>query len=246
EENLCRFLEMPGLTPGRQGGLAEFLAVPEHTVVPLPASVPLDVASVLSCAYGTCFHALRNRANVRAGERLAVFGCGGLGLAAVQLAATFGAAQIVAVDLLDAKLEMAAALGATHRVNAAEADPVAEILELTDQQGVDLVLEATPEPELRASLEVTRRGGRVVVIGLHPLGTRVPLHMMGFSMYNLSLIASLGYSPTRDLPPLIDLVASGRLDPKRLVTRAFDLDHVNEAYEALKAGEVARAIVRVR
>jgi threonine dehydrogenase-like Zn-dependent dehydrogenase len=245
DENLCRFLEMPGLTPGRQGGLAEFLSVPEHTVIPLPESVPLDTASVLSCAYGTGFHALRDRGALRAGESLAVFGCGGLGLAAIQLAATFGAAEIVAVDILDSKLRLAAELGATRVVNAEKVDPVAEILEITDQQGVDLVLEATPEPQLRSSLEVARRGGRVVVIGLHPLGTRVPLHMMGFSMYNLTLIACLGYSPRRDLPPLVDLVATGRLDPSRIVSQSFSLDEVNKAYGALEAGEVARAIVRI-
>lgn len=246
EENLCRFLEMPGLTPGRQGGLAELLAVPEHTVVPLPESVPLDTASVLSCAYGTCFHALRDRGALRAGESLAVFGCGGLGLAAIQLAATFGAGEIVAVDLLETKLRMAVDLGATHVVNAAKTDPVDDILEHTDQRGVDLVLEATPEPQLRSSLEVARRGGRVVVIGLHPLGTRMPLDMMGFSMYNLTLLACLGYSPRRDLSPLVDLVATGRLDPSRIVSRSFSLDEVNDAYAALERGTVARAIVRVR
>ena len=246
EENLCRFLEMPGLTPGRQGGLAELLAVPEHTVIPLPGSVPLDIASVLSCAYGTCFNALRNRGALRAGESLAVFGCGGLGLAAIQLAATFGAAEIIAVDLLDAKLRLAEDLGATRAINATEMDPVGAILDLTDQRGVDLVLEATPEPQLRSSLEVARRGGRVVVVGLHALGTRVPLHMMGFSMYNLTLLACLGYSPSRDLPPLVELVATGRLDPSRIVSRAFPLEEVNEAYAALEGGEVARAIVQVR
>ncbi|MFQ6012266.1 MAG: zinc-binding dehydrogenase [Thermoplasmata archaeon] len=245
EENLCRFLEMPGLTPGRQGGLAELMAVPEHTLIPLPASVPLDVASVLSCAYGTCFNALRNRARLRVGESLAVFGCGGLGLAAIQLGATFGAAEIVAVDLLDAKLRFARDLGATRVVNAAERDPVEAILEMTDQRGVDVVLEATPEPRLESSLEVARRGGRVVVIGLHPMGTRVPLDMMGFSMYNLTLVACLGYSPRRDLPPLVDLVATGRLDPGRIVSRSYSLEEVNEAYSALEKGEVARAIVRV-
>ncbi|MFQ5920038.1 MAG: zinc-binding dehydrogenase [Thermoplasmata archaeon] len=245
EENLCRFLEMPGITPGRQGGLAELMPIPEHTVIPLPKSVPLDVASVLSCAYGTCFNALVRRGKLQAGESLAVFGCGGLGLAAIQLAATFGASEIVGVDILDAKLRFARDLGATHVVNAADVDPVSAILELTDQRGVDLVLEATPEPRLQSSLEVARRGGRVLVIGLHPMGTRVPLHMMGFSMYNLTLMACLGYSPRQDLPPLVDLVATGRLDPSRIVSRSYRLEEVNEAYAAVANGEVARALVRI-
>ncbi|MFQ5908387.1 MAG: alcohol dehydrogenase, partial [Thermoplasmata archaeon] len=84
-----------------------------------------------------------------------------------------------------------------------------------------------------------------VVIGLHPMGTRVPLHMMGFSMYNLTLIACLGYSPRRDLPPLVDLVAAGRLDPGRIVSRTYPLEKVNEAYAAVERGEVARALVRI-
>lgn len=246
EENLCRFLEMPGLTPGRQGGLAELMAVPEHAVIPLPEAVPLDQASVLSCAYGTCFNALKNRGALRAGESVAVFGCGGLGLAAVQLAASFGATEIVAVDLLASKLRLARELGATHAINASETDPVDAILEVTDQRGVDLVVEAMPEPRLESSLEVARRGGRVVVIGLHPMGTRVPLDMMGFSMYNLSIVACLGYSPRRDLPPLVDMVATGRLDPGHIVSRSYPLDQVNEAYGDLEGGQVARAIIQVR
>lgn len=246
EEYLCRFLEMPGLTPGRPGGLAEFLAVPEHVVVPLPTEVPLDAASVLACAYGTAFHALRDRGALRGGERVAVFGCGGLGLATVQLAALLGASTLVGIDLVAKKLRLARDLGATHTVDASKEDPVAQILEITDQEGVDLSLEAIPEPRLEASMEVVRRGGRLVVLGMHPLGAQVPLDMMGFSMYSLTLVACLGYSPRRDLPPLVRLVASARLDPRRIVSRYYPLEEVNEAYEALRKGTVARAVVRVR
>lgn len=244
-ENLCRFLEMPGLTPGRPGGLAEFVAVPEHVVVPLPAAVDLADASVLACAYATSYNALRNRAKLQAGESLAVFGCGGVGLAAIQLGAAFDAHAIYGVDIVGTKLQWAEALGATRTFHAGEQDVVADVLEATEQRGVDLAVEAMPAPRLESSLEVVRRDGRVVVIGLHPLGTRVPLDMMGFSLYNLTLIACLGYSPSRDLPPLIDLVASGQVDPGRLVTRTFPLEEVNDAYDALRRGRVARAVVRL-
>jgi propanol-preferring alcohol dehydrogenase len=246
EENLCRYLEMPGITPGRQGGLAESVAVPEQVVIPLPEGVSLPDASVLSCAYGTAFNALRNRGQLRGGESVAIFGCGGLGLACVQLAAVFGASTLVGIDLLEGKLRLARELGATHTVLASEEDPVGSILDLTDQTGVDLAVEAMPQPRLENSLEVVRRGGRVVVIGLHPMGSRVPLDIMGFSMYNLSILACLGYSPRRDLPPLIGLVAAGRLNPSKLISRYYPLEKVNEAYEALRAGQVARAVVRIR
>jgi D-arabinose 1-dehydrogenase-like Zn-dependent alcohol dehydrogenase len=246
EENLCRYLEMPGITPGRQGGLAELVAVPEHVVIPLPGTVSLSEASVLSCAYATSFNALRNRGQLKAGESVAVFGCGGLGLACVQLASVFGASTIVGIDLIESKLRLAQDLGATHTVLASEEDPVGAILEATDQRGVDLAVEAIPQPKLESSLEAVRRGGRVVVIGLHPMGSRVPLDIMGFSMYNLSIIACLGYSPRRDLRPLIGLVAAGRLDPSKLISRYYPLEKVNEAYEALRAGEVARAVVKIR
>lgn len=245
EENLCRYLEMPGITPGRQGGLAELVAVPEHVVIPLPQAVSLREASVLSCAYGTSFNALRNRGRLKAGETLAVFGCGGLGLAAIQLASVFGASTIVGIDLLEEKLRIASDLGATLVVNASKEDPVGMVLDATRQQGVDLAVEAVPEPGLEKSLEVVRRGGRVVVIGLHPMGSRVSLDIMGFSMYNLSLIACLGYSPRRDLPPLIGLVAARRLDPGRLISRYYPLNAVNQAYEDLEKGKVARAVVAI-
>ncbi len=246
EENLCRYLEMPGLTPGRPGGLAELIAVPEHVVIPLSKDISLEEASVLSCAYGTSYNGLRNRGQLRAGESLAVFGCGGLGLAAIQLAASFGASTIVGIDLLEEKLRFAADLGATDVVNASNEDPVKRVLEVTGQRGVDMAVEAIPEPALEASLEVVRRGGRVVVIGLHPLGSRVPLDIMGFSMYNLSVIACLGYSPRRDLPQLVRLVAAGRLDPGKIVSRYYPLEAVNEAYGDLERGRVARAVIRVR
>ncbi|MCJ2520451.1 MAG: alcohol dehydrogenase catalytic domain-containing protein [Candidatus Thermoplasmatota archaeon] len=246
DENLCRYLEMPGLTPGRQGGLAEFVAVPEHVVIPLPADLPLEEASVLSCAYGTSYNALRNRGRLRPGESIAVFGCGGVGLAAIQLATLFGASTIVGIDILERKLQWARELGATHVVDASKDDPVGLILEATDQRGVDLAIEAIPGPKLESSMEVVRRGGRLVVVGLHPMGSRVPLDMMGFSMYNLSLIACLGYSPRRDLPQLVSLVAAGRLDPGKLISRYYTWQAVNEAYRDLERGRVARAVIRIR
>lgn len=246
EENLCRLLEMPGLTPGRQGGLAELVAVPEHTALPLPADLPLDEASVLACAYGTAYHGLRRRANLRAGETVAVLGCGGVGLATIQLAALFGASTVVGVDVLPEKLPWAQQVGATHVVNASEEDFVTAVLEATDQRGVDLAVEAMPEPDLVGSLEVVCRGGRMLVLGLHPLGTRVPMDIMGFSLYNLSVIGCLGYSPRRDLPDIIRLAAAGRVDPGQIVSRYYPLEAANEAYADLERGRVARAVIRVR
>ncbi len=220
--------------------------MPEHTVLPLPEDVPLDEASVLGCAYGTAFHGLRRRARLRAGETLAVFGCGGLGLATIQLGILFGASTLVGIDIVAEKLPWAQELGATHVVDASKEDSVTEVLEATGQRGVDLAVVANPEPDLVGSLEVVRRGGRMLVIGLHPMGTRVPMDIMGFSLYNLSIIGCLGYSPRRDLPEIIRLVATGRIDPGRIVSRYYPLEAANEAYADLERGRLARAVVRVR
>ncbi len=246
EENYCRYLEMPGLTPGRPGGLAELVAVPEHVVIPIQADVPLEDASVLSCAYGTAYNALRNRGRLRGGESVAVFGCGGLGLATIQLGTIFGASTIIGVDILEEKLPLAEELGASFVIDASKEDMVGRILEVTKQRGVDLALEAQPEPDLIKSLEVVRRGGRVVVMGLHPMGSKIPMDIMGFSLYNLSLVACLGYSPRRDLPQLVNLVAAGRLDPGRIISRYYPLEAVNEAYADLELGRLARAVIKVR
>lgn len=246
EENLCRYLEMPGLTPGRPGGLAELVAVPEHVVIPFPETIPLEDASVLSCAYGTAFNALRNRGHLRGGESMAVFGCGGLGLATIQLGTIFGASLIVGVDILEEKLPWAQEVGANFVVDASREDPIGRILEATHQRGVDLAMEAQPEPDLVSSLEVVRRGGRVVIMGLHPMGSKIPMDIMGFSLYNLSLTACLGYSPRRDLPQLVNLVAANRLDPGSIVSRYYTLEAVNEAYADLERGRVARAVVKIR
>ncbi len=246
EENYCRYLEHPGLTPDRPGGLAELVAVPEHVVIPFPPEVPLEDASVLSCAYGTAYNALRNRGRLRGGETMAVFGCGGLGLATIQLGTIFGASTIVGVDILEEKLPLAGELGASVLIDASKEDSVGRILEVTRQRGVDLALEAQPEPDLIRSLEVVRRGGRVVVMGLHPMGSEIPMDIMGFSLYNLSLVACFGYSPRRDLPQLVNLVAAERLDPGKIISRYYPLEAVNEAYADLELGRVARAVIRVR
>ena len=151
------------------GGLADYAVVPATDVFPLPSGAQRPEAAILGCAVFTAYGAVRHSADLRTGETVAVVAVGGVGMNLVQVAHAFGASQIIAVDILDDKLEMARRLGATHTVNGARENVVATVRELTGGAGVDVAFEALGRAEtfIQAS-EVLRDGGRMVAIGIAP------------------------------------------------------------------------------
>lgn len=163
-DNLCSRQRVLGMD--EDGGFAEHVKAPAASLVPLPEGVPFETAAILSDAVATPYHALVARGALRPGESVAVFGCGGLGIHAVQLARLFGASVVIAVDVRQGPLERARSLGAEHLVNAAEEEPDRAIRRLTGD-GVDLAVEcvgrATTVAQAAKSL---RPGGRVVVVGM--------------------------------------------------------------------------------
>lgn len=227
------------------GGLAEYAVVPATDVFPLPPGVPVGEGAVLGCALFTAYGAVRNVADLRPGEAVAVFATGGVGSAIVELASVFGAFPIIAVDVREDKLEAARRLGATHTVNSARAAPGEVIREATRGRGVDVAFEALGRPETFAqAVEAVRDGGRVVAVGIAPSGVTASVEITRLVRRKVRILGSYGARTRTDLPAVLELARRGQVRVRELVTRHYALDQAEDAYRALSRGEiVGRAVV---
>jgi succinate semialdehyde reductase (NADPH) len=226
------------------GGLAEYSVLPASAAFALPDDLTLEDAAILGCASLTAYGAVRHAAEVSLGERVVVVGIGGVGSLVVQFARAQGAAQVVAVDLGELKLQAAASLGATDLVDAATEDPVERVLEVTDG-GVDVAFEVLGRPEtFLQAVEMLRDGGRMVAVGIAPAGERAGVEITRLVRRGLRIVGSYGGRPRTDMPSLLGLVQRGVLRPQDGISRRFRLDEAPAAYEALDRREiVGRAIV---
>jgi succinate semialdehyde reductase (NADPH) len=226
-------------------GLAEYAVVPATDVFALPASLPLAESSVLGCAVFTAYGAVRHSADLRGGERVGVVAAGGVGLNIIQIAAAFGASQIIAVDVRDDKLEIAARVGATDVVNSMTANATERVRELTDGRGVDVAFEVLGRPEtFTQALDIIGDGGRMVAVGIAAGKTTAPVEITRLVRRGLRIIGSYGARTRADMPEIIRLAAGGTFRPETIVTRRFSLDDADAGYQALARGEIlGRAIV---
>ncbi len=205
----------------RDGGFAEFIAVPARSAVPLPEEIPFEQGAIMMCSSATSFHAL-NKSRLQAGETVAVFGVGGLGMSAVQLAKAMGALDVYAVDINEERLAMAEGFGAIP-VNAAEVDPVDEIRRLTDGRGVDVTLELIGLPQtMRQSVQSLAVFGRAVLVGIasEPLEVETYGELLGREAEVIGAADHL----LHELPLLIEYTRRGMLDLSNVVTRTIPLD----------------------
>jgi alcohol dehydrogenase len=217
-----------------------------ESLIPIAAEVPLERAALFGCAVITGVGAVVNTARVQAGSRVAVFGLGGVGLAAVLGAWLAGALQIVAVDLLPVKLGLARRLGATHTVRADAGDPVAAVREVTGG-GADYAFEAVGSARvLGQAYLATRRGGTTVTMGLPHPGERLELQAVSLVAEERRLMGSYMGSavPQRDIPRLLELHLAGRLPVDALISRELPLERVNEGFDALREGLAVRQLLR--
>jgi succinate semialdehyde reductase (NADPH) len=226
-------------------GLAEYAVVPATDVFPLPASLPLAESSVLGCAVFTAFGAVRHAADLRGGERVAVVAAGGVGLNIIQIAAAFGASQIIAIDVRDDKLAIARRVGATDVINSTDVNATDRVRELTEGRGVDVAFEVLGRPEtFTQALEIIGDGGRMVAVGIAPGRIAAPVEITRLVRRGLRIIGSYGARTRADMPEIIRLSARGTFRPDTIVTRRFALADADAAYQALARGEiVGRAIV---
>lgn len=228
------------------GTLAETTVVPEMAAVRIEPDFPLELAALLGCAVVTGVGAVVNTAGVSPGETVAVIGCGGVGLAAVQGARLAGATVILAVDRVAATLDLAVANGATHTVDGSVSDPVAAAQELTAGRGVDHALEVVGlSSTIEQAYALTRRGGTVTVVGAGAADDPVSIPAMSLLADAKRVQGSVygGTDPARDIPRAVTLARTGALDLERIVTRRGTLDEVNDAFDTMAAGVGARTLI---
>lgn len=223
---------------------AEFVVVPEAAAVRIPAGVPPEHAALAGCAVVTGVGAAWNRAAVRPGEAVAVFGCGGVGLNILQGAAAAGAHPVVAVDAQPAKEDLARTFGATHFV-AGGPGAAAEVVRLT-AGGAAACFEAVGLPALaEAAVAATRRGGRTVLVGVAPGGASVRFDPQALVQQERAVLGCLYGScrPAEEIPRLLRLAAAGRLRLAELVSRRYGLEQIERAVADARGGLAARVVV---
>jgi S-(hydroxymethyl)glutathione dehydrogenase/alcohol dehydrogenase len=224
----------------------EYAIVSENRMTVIAPDFDRKTAPLLGCAVTTAAGVVNNDARVKIGESIVVFGVGGVGLNVVQFAKLAGAHPIVAVDLLDGKLEMARARGATHGLNAGKiADLSAEIRRITDARGPDKVIETTGvKSVIELAYELTHPDGTCVLVGVPSEKVTIstlPIH------FNKTLTGSHGGDavPHVDIPRLIRLCAAGRLSFDGIITHEFPLDQINTALDLARSGAAGRILINL-
>ena len=236
ERGLDRFMGL--------GAFSEHVVVPERMAVPVPGELPAVQACLIGCGVMTGFGAARNTAAIQPGERVAVFGCGGVGLAAIQGARVAGASEIIAVDPIPARRALAEKLGATMTLSA---DGAGGAIRVHTGDGVDVAIECVGSTEIMvAAFSLVRPGGRAVVVGLPDLSATVEFaalallteRSIGGSMYGSA-------TPARDFPALVTLAQRGDLDLASMVERVrpFTTEEVNAGITDMRAGTYTRVVL---
>jgi S-(hydroxymethyl)glutathione dehydrogenase/alcohol dehydrogenase len=226
------------------GTWAERLVLPEQAAIPVAPDVPFDVAALVGCGVTTGFGAAVNAAKVAVGSSVVVFGCGGVGVAAIQGARLCGATTIVAVDTVASKLADARRFGATHAV---EPDDLAEArAACTGGEGFDYALECVgTAATFRAAWDATRRGGTTVIVGAGRADAVLPLNGLELFFSEKTLLGSYyGSADVRtEFQRLLDLWRAGRLDLEGMISARLDLADANDGLRAIAGGSVVRQVI---
>ncbi len=236
DEDIAQFLNL--------SSFAEYMLVHEHAIVKVREDMPMDRAALIGCGVTTGVGAVIHTAAIEPGSTVAVIGCGGVGLSAINGAAIAGAARIIAVDMVESKLELARKFGATDVVNAKEKDAIGEVREMTGG-GVHYSFEAIGlKQTAEQAFKMLGFGGTATIIGMIPVGVQVELHGPEFLMERKMQGSNMGSNRFRvDMPRFVDFYLQGRLHLDDLISRRIKLEDVNEGLEALETGEVARSVI---
>jgi S-(hydroxymethyl)glutathione dehydrogenase/alcohol dehydrogenase len=236
DQNLWQFLNL--------SSFAEYMLVHEHAIAKIREDMPMDRAALIGCGVTTGVGAVIHTARVEPGTTVAVIGCGGVGLSAINGAAIAGAARIIAVDMVPSKLELARKFGATDVVDARGDDPVGVVRELTGG-GVHYSFEAIGlKQTAEQAFKMLARGGVATIIGMIPVGVHVDLHGPEFLMERRLQGSNMGSNRFRvDMPRFVELYLQGRLHLDDLISHRIKLEDVNDGMKALETGEVARSVI---
>ena len=235
-EKLHQFLNL--------SSFAEQMLVHENALVKIDREIPLDRATLVGCGVITGVGAVINTARIPAGSTVAVIGCGGVGLSAVNGAALAGASRIIALDTLPEKLEVAKTMGATDTILVGNDDPVQAVRELTGG-GVEYSFEALGlKATAEQSFAMLKPGGTATIIGMVPFGQKIELHGFDFLRERKIQGSSMGSNHFRtDMPRLLTLWRQGKLKLDHLISNTLKLEEINEGFRRLKGGHVVRQLI---
>lgn len=241
KENLCERKQTVGVTV--DGGFAECLKVPARSLVKLPSEIAFEEGAILACGVVTPYHALKDIADLRIGETLAVYGTGGLGMSAIQIAKALGALNILAVDIVAEKLKLAKKLGANFIINALEENPPVRIRELTNGEGVDVAIQLTPVPKVtEQAIESVGKGGRVVIVGWGAPESLFQVNTLDLLGKEVKLMGCAG-ARKQNLVELVELVRSEKIHIKHIISHKVSLDEINSGIEMVRKGVPIRVVV---
>lgn len=225
--------------------MSEYIVVDEASAFPFPDDVPFEVAAIIGCAVATGVGAVINTAHVQAGSSAAVIGCGGVGLCAIQGCRLAGCHPIIAVDVLESKLQFARRMGATETINASQAEVIPALRTLT-RNGPDYIFDTVGSgATIAQALQGVRPAGTAVIVGLHGALGQVSIPAGPLVLHNKRLLGSFVGSlrPQIDLPRLVELYRARRLSLDDLITKRYPLDAVAQAFADMEAGNVARGVI---
>src|SRR4051794_37119161 len=229
------------------GTFSEMSIIPAIGAVKIPDDVDMRVAALIGCGVLTGTGAAMNTADIKKGDKVAVVGCGGVGLNVIQGARIKGAGEIIAIDMNETKLQMAKEFGATATVNASQSNPVSQVMEMTEQRGADVAFEVIGlGPTIDQAITMTRRGGQAILVGVPRMDVMINIPAFLGVILQERTIKGCWYGSSnvqQDVPKLVDLYKKGELKLDELISREISLDQVNEAFDAMKTGEVARSVI---
>jgi 2-desacetyl-2-hydroxyethyl bacteriochlorophyllide A dehydrogenase len=240
-DNICRKWALYGIHT--DGGMAEYVKVREINCIKLPENVSFEEGAIATDAIATPYHAIK-RAKISVSDFVVIYGCGGLGIHAVQLANLCGA-KVVAVDVIEERLDLAKKLGAEIAINAKEVDPIKEVMSLTNNVGADVAMEFVGSPiTLEKTLNSVRRGGKAVLVGLS--GEPLTYDTRKIVRGELDVMGSYAFCK-RDIEEVLNLISSRKLDLSYSVTHRFSLEDANLALETLdkKIGNPIRIVITI-
>ena len=230
----------------RTGAFAEYTVVDQSQAVRIPEALPLDSASLLACGVITGLGAVVNTAKLASGSSAVVIGAGGVGLNSIQGAALSGANPVIAMDLVESKLETAKMFGATHAIDPTEAGALEAVRSLTGGRGADYVFVTVGSVKaIEQGLEMLRNAGTLVIVGMPPSGVTAALEAVEFASSGQRILGSkMGSSRLAvDIPKLVALYEQGRLKLDELISQRYPLEQINQAIAEVNRGEVLRNVV---
>ena len=224
---------------------SEAAIVSENRLTPIPKDVPFEIAALMGCAVTTALGLINNLAQLKIGQSLAVFGCGGVGLNVVQGAAMVSADPIIAIDIYDHKLELAREFGATHLINSTKADVREQVRQIVGGAGVDVFVENTGLVRLiEQAYELTANSGRTILVGVPKHDEDITIHSLPLHFGKVLTGCEGGSTdPAVDIPRYIKLYQRGKLQLDRLITHRMPFPDINRAIDKVRAGEVGRCIL---